>query len=322
MTMPMRRRVMAAKIETTIGTAETLAGTDAAFNIYNPKIESTTEFVQRQGSGGFGYLASVPGGYAGVATFRTYLEWDGSDTEPSWAETFFPACGWVKSSQTYTPRTESPGSNVKTLTIGTYQYDGSTGTVFKSIRGAMGSFVVTLPTGRAGYIDWTFIGPWVNDPTNETMLTPTYPNVKPLRFASGLAEWNNVNLCVESATINSGNTLALRECPTTEAGFISAYIGDRRPTVTLNPEASTISAQNRYASLIAMDEYALELDVGGPTGTSSNAVLSFDAPKAQLISIQEGDRNGMVVDNLEFQLNRNGSTQDQELSIIFTALVN
>ncbi len=97
-----RKRVLAAKIETVIGTAETLAGADAAFNVYNPMIQAAIEMEPREGQGGFGYLSSVPAGRIGTATFRTNLEWDGTATEPAWADTFFPACGWVKSGQVYT----------------------------------------------------------------------------------------------------------------------------------------------------------------------------------------------------------------------------
>ncbi len=316
-----RKRVLAAKIETTVGTPITLAAADAAFNIYDAMIQPTIEMESREGQGGFGMLASVPAGRIGVATFRTNLEWDGTATEPAWADTFFPACGWVKSGQVYTPRSEAPGTNVKTLTIGLYQDDGASGTVFKSIAGAMGTFTVNLPTGRMGYIEWTFTGVW-QEPTNTAMITPTYPTDMPLRFAGGLAEWNDVNLCVESATVDAGNTVIMRECPTTDAGYISAFITNRVPVVTANPEASTIAAQNRWAAWLASTEYALELDVAGPAGTVSDAVLSFDAPKAQLINNQEADREGMVTEDLQFQLNKNGATHDQELSITFTALAN
>jgi len=304
-----RKRVLAAAIETTIGTAETLDASDAAFNVYNALINPNITMIQREGQGSFNYLTPIPSGYSGTATFRTYLEWDGTATEPAWAETFLPACGWVKSGQVYTPRSEAPGSNVKTLTIGLYE-DG----VRKSLAGCAGSFVVTLPTGNPGYIDWTFLGV-IQDEVDEAILAPTYPTDKPMRFAGGLAEWNDVNLCVSQATINSGNNVILRECPTTEAGYISAIITDRRPTINVDPEAVTVAAQGRWAAWLAMTEYALELDIGGP----GNSVLSFDAPKATIINKQEGDRSGMVVDEIEFQANKNAATHDQELSITFTA---
>jgi len=303
-----RKRVLAAKIETTIGTAESLAAADAAMNVYNPMIQAQVEMEPREGQGGFGYLSSIAAGRIGVATFRTYLEWDGTATEPTWADTFLPACGWVKSGGTYTPRSEAPGTNVKTLTIGCY-VDG----VFKSIAGAAGKFTVTLPTGKSGYIDWEFTGV-LQAYSDVALITPTYPTAKPLRFAGGLAEWNDVNLCVSQATIDSGNEVVMRECPTTDAGYISAIITDRKPRITLDPEAVTVASQDRWAAWLESTEYALELDVGGPT----NSVLSFDAPKAQIINSQEADRGKLVTDQLEFACNKNGATHDQELSIIFT----
>lgn len=309
MSLLLRKRVLAAKIETTIGTPIALSGTDAAFNVFNPVIQLQTEMTKREGQGGFGNLSAVPGGLMGVATFRTYLEWDGTATEPAWADTFYPACGWVKSGQVYTPRSEAPGTNVKTLTIGCY-VDG----VYKSISGAMGKFTVTLPTGKPGYIDWEFMGSWIA-PTDVAILSPTYPTVPPLRYAGGLAEWNDVNLCVESVTIDSGNVVEMIECPTTESGFINAIVTNRLPIITMNPLAVTVAAQDRWALWLAQTEYALELDVGGP----GNSVLSFDAPKAQIINNQEGNRKQMVSDDIEFQCNKNGATHDQELSITFTA---
>lgn len=310
------RSVLAAKIETTPGTAETLAAADAAMNIYNGMIQPTISIEQRQGQGGYGKLAGVPAGRIGVATFRTYLEWDGTATEPLWAETFFPACGWVKTGQVYTPRSEAPGTNVKTLTIGLYQHDGATGTVFYSIAGAMGTAVVTLPTGDQGYIDWTFTGTW-QAPTNETMLTPTYPTAKGLRFAGGLAEYDNINMCVSEATISLGNEVVMRECPTTASGYITAFIADRTPIITANPESRPLATMNLWQEMLDSGENTLELDIAGPT----TAVLSFDAPKAQVVNIQRGDRAKIAIEDVEWQCNKNGATHDEELSITFTAAV-
>ena len=303
-----RLRVLAAKVETTIGTPIALASADAAMNVYDLMIQPSIEMELREGEGGFNYLPSVTATRTGTATFRTMLEWDGTATEPSWADTFFPACGWVKDTNTYTPRSEAPGTNVKTLTIGAY-ING----VFKSIAGAVGNFKVNLPTGKAGFIEWEFQGVW-QAPTDVAILAPTYPTVKPLRFAGGLAEWNNFNMCVSSVVIDAGNEIVMRECPTTDGGFISGIITNRQPKVTADPEAVTVAAQDRFGEWLSMTEYLLEMDLPGP----SSSVLSFDAPKAQIINNQEADRGMLVTDSLEFQCNKNGATHDQELSIIFT----
>jgi hypothetical protein len=99
------------------------------------------------------------------------------------------------------------------------------------------------------------------------------------------------------------------------SGYISAWITDRVPTISLNPEQSTIADQDRWAAWVAQTEHAIELDINGPT----NSVLSFDAPKAAIQNDQEGDRNAIVTEELELQCNKNGATHDEELSITFTA---
>jgi hypothetical protein len=66
--------------------------------------------------------------------------------------------------------------------------------------------------------------------------------------------------------------------------------------------------------MLAMTEGILTWDLDGPT----NGKMTVSAPKAQLISNSEADRAGLVTDNLEWQLNRNGSTIDQEFTILFT----
>lgn len=310
MVMLKRKRVLAAKVETVIGTAESLTAADAAMNVFNPMIQATIEMEEREGQGSFNYLTSVPAGRIGTATFRTYWEWDGTATLPKSAELFLPACGWVKTGSVFTPRSEAPGTNVKTLTMACY-VDG----VLKQIAGAVGKFTLTLPTGKTAYFDWEFQGVLLDAPTDLAMLAPTYPTVKPLRFAGGFAKWNAVNLCVSSVVIDSGNEIVMRECPTTDAGYISGIITNRKPKITADPEAVSVAAQDRWGAWLAQTEYALALDMAGPSGST----VSIDVPKAQILNIQEADRGKLVTDQLEFAANKNGATHDQELSITFTA---
>ena len=309
--MPLLERVsvLAAKIETTIGTAISVTGTDAAFNVYNAKVVPDIEMDDREGQGGFDYLSSVPAGRKGRVTFRTNLQWDGTATEPSWAETFLPACGFVKSSQIYTPRSEAPGSNVKTLTLARY----INGTLFTLV-GCVGNGVVNLLAGKMSYIDWEFFGVW-NGRTDASILTPTYPTDLNLRWAGGVSQWNDVDLHASTATIDFGNTIVYREFAGTSTGYHSAIITNRRPTVTIDPEAVTVAAQDRWGSWLSQTEYQLEMHCNGPT----NSMLQFDAPKAQIMNIGDGARERLVTDEIEFACNKNGATHDECLKITFTA---
>jgi len=307
MTLLKRKRLLAAKIETTPGTAEAPVGADAAFNVYNLMAQQEIEMESREGQGGFGMHTSLAAGRKGRITFSVDASWDGTATEPSWADTFLPACGWVKTGQVFTPRTEVPGSNVKTLSLAIYQ-DG----LLKLLYGSSGTFRMVCPTGKTAYFEFDFQGIW-NTPASIPMVAPTYPTALGLRYASSTTTYNSVALCLENLTLDSGNTIQMKECAGGESGYDYALITNRVVTVTGNPETSL--AANRYTLHVSNTEAALTWNLDGPT----NAVLTMEAPKAQIIDIKESDRNGLVVDDITWQCNRNASTIDQEASITFTA---
>lgn len=307
MTLLKRKRVLAAEIETTPGTATSLSATDAGFNVYDVMAQTETELEAREGQGAFGMDSSVVGGYKGRVQFKLDASYDGS-TVPTWATTFLPACGWVNNSGVFTPRTEAPGTNVKTLTLGVY-IDG----VRKLLRGCVGTFRLACPSGKTGVFEFDFMGIW-DGVTDQAILAPTYPTTKGLRFATSTTTWNSVALQVENMTLDSGNTMILREDSSNVSGFLAGLITNRIVKVTGNPEAKTVATQDRYGKLLDMSEHALTFDLDGPT----NSKITIAAPKAQIISISEADRENMVVDEIEWGCNRNGSTVDQEASITFT----
>lgn len=310
MTLLKRKRILAAKTEATPGTAESLTASEAAFNVYELTVQQEIEKTTREGQGSFGHLPSVSGGHKGRITFKTDLGWDGTATEPAWADTFFPACGLVKSTNTYTPRSEAPGTNVKTLTMAVYE-DGRR----KLMRGCVGTFRLVCETGKPAMIEWDFIGIWTT-PTDVTLLAPTYPTVAPLRYASGVTEFNSVAMQCQSVTLDVGNTTYLREgtAASNISGYIAGCITNRRPTITANPESKLIGTQDRYLFFRDSTEYVLTFEIAGPS--SSKIVVS--APKATIENIQDADRESLIVDDLTFLCCQNGSTADQEFSIVFT----
>ncbi len=308
MTLLKRKRVFAAKQETTSGTIESLTTAEAAFNAYDVMIQQGIEMEERESQGSFGQLAAVPGGYQGKATFKTDISWDGTATLPSWATVLLPACGVVNSSGTMTPKTEVPGSNVKTLTIGCY-LDGA----YKKLRGCAGTCKFVFPTGKRAYIEWDFTGVWTA-PSDTAMLAPTYPTASPLRYANSTTTWDAVSLCLENITFDLGNEVILRECATTTGGYHAALITNRIPKVTGNPEAKLVATQARHNQLILSSEAILSWTIPGP----ADSYITFSAQKAQIVNIQEADRNRLVTDEIEWSLNKNGSTVDSEFSIEFT----
>ena len=309
--MPLLKRIrtLAAKVEATPGTAEALTNAEGVFNAYDVMLQPSIAMTDREGSGSFNHLTAISEGQTATVTFRTDLAWDGTATEPTIFSVLMPACGWTETTNVWKPRSEAPGTNVKTVTLGVY-VDG----LLKTIKGAVGSWVMTLPTGRMITIEWTFTGVYV-EPTSTAIIAPTYPTDAPLRFASAAAcTFNSVAMKVEQITIDAGNEVVMLEDPTQASGFIHGIITNRRPTINANPESVLTATQNRHNIWTTSTAYAIQITLDGP----STSTLGITAPKAQILNIQEADRNRVVVDDIEFLCTKNGATQNEELYFTFT----
>ena len=312
--MPLLRRkaVFAAKVETTPGTAESLTGSEGVYNARDFIIQPTVGMTRREGQGGFNYLESMPEGMTGTCTIVHDLTYDGTNV-PTWASVLLPACGWVDTAGVFSPVTEAPGSNVKTLTIGHYK-DGKR----SLLTGAMGTFTITCPTGQMAYITFTFTGKYSSNETDTAIIAPTYPTALPLRFAAGAFTFNSVALCTSSATVDAGNSVIMRECvnASDRSGYVSALVTNRAPVITADPESALVATQDRDAIWLTSLPYALSLTLNGV----SDSTVVIAAPKAQFENKQQGNRNDMLTDDLTWLATANGSSVDEELTITFNAL--
>ena len=307
-----RRSVFAAKQEATVGTAEALTGTEGAFNARDFMIQPSVAMTRREGQGGFNYLASIQEGMQATCTIVHDLSYDGTNV-PSWASVLLPACGWVDDGAgTFEPISRGPGSGgVKTLTLGHYK-DGKRAL----ISGAMGSFVLTLETGKVGYITFTFTGKYSTNETDTAIIAPTYPTALPLRFAAGGLTWNSVNLCTSTLAVDAGNTVVMRECvnASDRSGYESAIVTNRAPIITADPETLLVASQDRDVLWLTSSPQALVATVNGV----ADSTVVITATKAQLENRQQGARNDIMTDDLTWLCSA-GSAADEELTITFNA---
>jgi hypothetical protein len=307
MTLLAKRRVLAVKTETTIGTAISLSASDAAFFAYDALIQNDTAMVERMSPNSFGTIASVPEGHSGTATFKTDLRWNGTGV-PAYLATLFAACGVVNNSGAFKPKTEAPGSNVKTLTIGLYE-DGKV----RRIRGACGNFVMIGEIGKPIVIEWTFKGVWDGE-EDTSIIDPTYPTDETvIRASGGATTYGGVSLCAASWRFDPRNDVQLRECGTTVAGFHAAIVADRKPQITIDPEAKLVATRATISEMLAMTEAAYSSAFDGP----STSTVTLAAPKAQVVVNTEAARKGLVIDQLTLQCNKDGNTEDNDFSLTF-----
>ena len=302
-----RRAVFAAKVEGTIGTAESLTTAEAAFNARDFTIQPNVPVTRREGQGGFNYLPGIAEGMQGTCTVTMDMAYDGT-TVPTWASVLLPACGWVQTTGVFSPLSEGPGTNVKTITIGHYK-DGKR----SLLSGAMGTFKIMAPTGKMASIEFTFTGKYSTNETDTALIAPTYPTTLPLRVAAGALTWNSVALCTSNVEVDAGNSVIMRECmnATDRSGFISAIVTNRQPVITADPESELVATQDRDALWLTSSPQAFSMQIG-VAGTS----ITVAAPKAQLENKQQGNRNDMMTDDLTW-LATKGSAADTELTITF-----
>jgi len=309
-----KRRVMAAKVETTVGTAETLTATEGAFNIFEASMQPNINFNERQGQGVFSPLPGVLGAYGGTVSFRVEVHGSGSAGSPSpaWASTLLPACGLYDDSDVFKLESKAPaaGANTKTVTLGVFE-DG----LYKKLAGCMGNAVFNFTAGQVASIDFTFTGIWA-DPEDSAIIAPTYPTVIPPRVAGvelTIGSWSPV---FQSLSFDLGNEVTLREDAQQTSGYISAVITGRRITGTINPEATLVATHDIYGDWKDGTEAALAFAVG--SGSADGNCVDVAAPKLQWTNVQEGDREGINIDEGSFQLNRSVAAGDDELTITFS----
>lgn len=317
-----KRRVLAAKLEAAVGTAEALTAAEAVFNVFDAEMQAGAEFHERPGQAGFSPLPGVVGARVGTCNFALELhgsgtpETTGGESVPAWAKAFLPACGLIQSGATspiFKPSSNSPAGGstalaVRTITIGLYA-DG----VLKLLSGAMGNAVIRCVNGQPIRIEFAFTGVW-NPPTDVALLAPTYPTVLPPRFGGGaitLGSWAPV---LGELSVDLGNEVQMRADATKAAGLISAIITGRKVTGTMNPESSLVAERDNYGLWLASTEGALSAAIGA--GANGNS-CTLAAPKLQITSPQETDRDGIQADELAFQCNRSAAAGDDEFTMTF-----
>jgi len=302
-----KRRVLAAKIEATIGTAIALtSGTDGIINAYDVQLDPDIPFNKRMAAGAFGRQAGVVGAYGGGVKFKIEAVGSGTaGTAPAWANVLLPACGMTNAGGgLFSPISAFSGQN--SITIANLE-DGAK----KFLAGAMGSWTFDGEDGKVGTFTFDFKGVW-QPVVDAGMFTPQFSSIIPPRFAGATLTIGSYTPTCSKFSLKYGTVIDLRQTVTPAAGYISAVVTDRETTGTLDPEMTLVASYDAYGIWLAGTTAALTMTIGsGGTGfTISGPELQYTGPK-------EGNRNGIVTTDLPFQLCQNGSTVDSEVSIQF-----
>lgn len=310
-----RKAQIALKLETTEGTAVTVAAADADLYVYEvsftPDIQTMPRNPLRSTLTNLPHLIGKKGA---SISFKTELVGSGTaGTAPSLGDALI-ACGCAETvvaatSVTYNPDTDATEGNGTSASIGVF-IDGKRLTIF----GARGTYTVEYKAGEPAFISFTFTGVY-NGVTDTALLAGiTYPTPTPKVWLGETLTLGGVTLIADTLTFDAANTVTLRSDVTIAAGYKAASITERVPTINVDPEEVLVATRDDWGKLAAGTASAV---VATLTGSSGN-IVTLNAPAAVVTNISPSDRDGIQVNGLDLALSSTTSAGDDEWTLAFT----
>lgn len=307
------RQVIAAKVETTEGTAIALAGADANNLIMEPKFEADVPMYKREFlNNSLSPQKMIATTRLGRLTFKCEVKGSGTaGTAPAFGK-LLRACGFGETVNAGTSVIYAPISalaSIPTLTLGIYR-DG----LKKSLKGARGNVKYEAKSGEPGMLEFEFLGVY-DAVADATILTPSgIESTIPPSLLSAAFSIASFSAFVSQITFDMANTLEPRGDINSASGYISTLLTKREPKGSFDPEDELVATHDFYGRWLANTTGALTWKHGATAGN----ICTFTAPAVQYTKIAEADRNGIATLNTDFLMARSNAAGDDELSIALT----
>ncbi len=167
--------------------------------------------------------------------------------------------------------------------------------------------------GKLAYLNFTAEGK-ATKPIDAVLFSGvTLPTVLPESFLLGQVSAGNDLLTVDGFSFDLANTLARRPSANDATGIISYRITDRKPTITIAPEAGLESAKDFF------NEYDTGVEFGffAQIGQTATQRIALAAPNAIWSGLPSGDRDGIETYEATLELNGSESDGDDEFILAF-----
>jgi hypothetical protein len=306
-----RRAVVGARVEGTEGTAVDLSAGYCKIKAENVSLSYDLPFYPREAvSASFSSWTGTSGGpRTARLTFDVAMATSGTAaTAPTWGD-LMEACYFsetIAATTVYAPASAPSAPTGSSFTTGLY-IDG----LYFKFHGCRGNCKMRLNSGEVGMLNFEIYGVY-NIPTDTSLPTVTsYESTVPAAIVSGAFTLDSQAFKFKSLEIDMGNKLAPRHDPSQSTGVFSYAFTGRDVTGTIDPEYELVATYDFFTKLTTNSEAALSLTIGSGAGTT----LTIAAPQVQWTAIQPGDRDGLLVANANFRLNRNSDGGNDELTI-------
>ncbi|HUX16873.1 MAG TPA: hypothetical protein VMW52_10405, partial [Phycisphaerae bacterium] len=244
-------------------------------------------------------LASVPGALTGTFSGRVELRANAAGTAlDGFCDLLLQICMSAVATLVYSP--DSSIDSQQTATIHYWQ-DGKR----KGLAGAHGTCKITAQAGGIVYIEFELKGKWIA-PEDEATPEPTFNTALPFAARScTLTVQDAFEAVVGTFTFDLGVTAAARLDATDATGVLAFCGTGRAPTLTIDPEATTVAAHDWDGIRLLATEAAIALAM-----TDGTVTLTLAAAQAQYRSVADGDREGILTHEVVIQLNETETGDD------------
>ncbi|MCB7129476.1 MAG: hypothetical protein J3T61_08065 [Candidatus Brocadiales bacterium] len=263
----------------------------------------------------------IAGNRSATLTFALELKGGGAaaDVPPPMLSDLLKACGMVEtinvaSDVTYTPGSQDP--DTVTLEVRQTPRDSADDNLVKKLLGARGTFSIVAVLGQVVLIQFEFQGTYVEPDTDADPLMYVTPSIAPtpVPFLSAAFTFQGVgSLLVANVTLDLANEVVMRQDVNNATGHTMAEIVNRAPIGSIDPEIVPDTVLNFFKQTTDDVEGILQYVLGTAVGNKVTVL----APKAQIITPAEADRDGIMVGSLDLSLNRGVSAGEDELSLKF-----
>jgi hypothetical protein len=299
-----KTRVVKIKIETEKGTK---VDADTAVYFENPVLVETTEFTERNGSGLYrGYMVKgVTGVRTGKFTGSCEIKGSGAGGAETGVAILLQACGLKKTLEVYQVHSD-PDDDV-TISVDMWESGRK-----KSLAGAAGVFTLRGEPGGRVMMDVDLDGLW-QDVADDALPTWSPSASAPFMNKGGAFTLASNAIKIATWTLSSGGVVVPRRDIAAAQGILCFMISDQIPMFGCDPEADLVANYDYHGIFTDGTEAAVSLQVNNGTDKCTIAI-----PKFQTREKNEGDRDGILIHELNGQCNH--SSGNDALSLTFASV--
>ena len=304
-----RQAVLLAKIEGTSGSDATPSAAANAVMAFDVTLEVKSDMKERGPANDDRSLyPNIRGKTTVDVKFTVELKGSGTaGTAPKWGP-LMEACDRAETANAGTNVIYTPAASSETCTIWLY-IDG----IIHKIAGCAGDCEIDLTAGEVAKLNFTMSGVYAL-PTDTGLAAPTFNATIPPVVKGTTTTFGSYAAIIEKILIKFGNAIVERTSMNAAESVLAFMVGNRNPSGVMTCEAVVRATSNAdfWSYFDTGASKALSLVLGATAGN----IITLTAPACVLAPVKYGDRDGLRLFDVEFQMAR--SAGDDELTITLT----